>query len=392
MSLRKFVAVDYPGLVENESEAIRTLGGYDRIYQAFSRKNSKLLLNYTPDNILAKMICSVQIDEPESDEAEKVVEDAMDTSENGDNKSAEFMNNLGQLSKESNQLKNKNNDLILPCLVISVKTNKDNGQSKASVIGKVKKLFTFSKMADFQYLPMGNISTKLSSPTAPGVNNTSPKSGTETQFSYTAFYDSFLFNNIDNYQLELKENKLPNLFILPPFFSRFDDPINYAYRAEPSKKKPEESKKSTTSSKPMNGDSDEEDSNADEEERLSDEEETNDKDTEAIEDSSTLIRSRRQERSSQAVLVTYNCEQVPESKLSFIILKTESSLFDFQEASESLKPPRGDAIKECIEKLKRLFDERPIYLKTVLTCITNFSSSILKDALPYVAYYFTTGP
>lgn len=39
-----------------------------------------------------------------------------------------------------------------------------------------------------------------------------------------------------------------------------------------------------------------------------------------------------------------------------------------------------------------MFEKRPCYLKSVLLGQTNLSASALKEALPYVAYYFTTGP
>lgn len=55
-------------------------------------------------------------------------------------------------------------------------------------------------------------------------------------FQYTAFYDNFKFNHIDNYEYDLRKNSIPQLFVLPPFFSRFDDPVNYAFRSETVKK------------------------------------------------------------------------------------------------------------------------------------------------------------
>lgn len=82
----------------------------------------------------------------------------------------------------------------------------------------------------------------------------------------------------------------------------------------------------------------------------------------------------RQERPSQAYLLAFTCKQVPEG------------------ANEKLKVPRNELLATCVEKLREIFQQRPCYLKSVLLCITNFSASLLKEALPYVAYYFTTGP
>ncbi len=56
--LPQFICVDYPGYVKNDSEAIRSLGGMERIEQTFQRRNRKLFLNFTPDNLFSKMLCS----------------------------------------------------------------------------------------------------------------------------------------------------------------------------------------------------------------------------------------------------------------------------------------------------------------------------------------------
>jgi hypothetical protein len=347
-SLRKFICIDYPGFVENEPEAIRTLGGYERIYQAFARKNSKILLNYTPDNIFSKMICSVQIDEPDSSNDQ----DANDSNENSLNEPNDIAGSQndtsGQLSRDTMNLKNKNSDFIMPCLIMSVKQSKTNPKElKAEIVGKIKKMYCFTKMADFQYLPMSNVLSKQATNQEANVS-LSPKSTMQTQFNYTAFYENFLFNNIDSYQQELKTNNLPQLFILPPFFSRFDDPINYAFRAEPNKKEPIDrtpsskswqSEKSTpnkslenlervdrgfNNSESENGgleavdDDDENESGRNDKSGYSSENMSPKKSIDDGKDDSSnnnLIRSRRQERSSQAVLVTYNCNEVPASKI-----------------------------------------------------------------------------
>ncbi len=60
--------------------------------------------------------------------------------------------------------------------------------------------------------------------------------------------------------------------------------------------------------------------------------------------------------------------------------------------NEKLKLPRNESLASCIKKLQEMFQERPCFLKSVLLCMTGYSPSILKEALPYVAFYFTTGP
>ena len=56
--MRRFISVDYPGFVDNDQLALRTLGGIDRIEQTFQRRNRKLFLNFTPDNLFAKSLSS----------------------------------------------------------------------------------------------------------------------------------------------------------------------------------------------------------------------------------------------------------------------------------------------------------------------------------------------
>lgn len=56
--LAQYICVDYPCYVENDEKAIRTLGGMERIEQTFQRRNRKLFLNFTPENLFAKLLCS----------------------------------------------------------------------------------------------------------------------------------------------------------------------------------------------------------------------------------------------------------------------------------------------------------------------------------------------
>ncbi len=65
---------------------------------------------------------------------------------------------------------------------------------------------------------------------------------------------------------------------------------------------------------------------------------------------------------------------------------------NLSEPSEKLKDPRNELIKKCISELDKLFKDRTCYLKSVLLYITDYTPALLKECLPYVAYYFTTGP
>lgn len=129
-----------------------------------------------------------------------------------------------------------------------------------------------------------------------GINKTSTSyqnlsHSTIKQYTYTSFYDNFHFNNIQDYDYEFRKHNLPQLFILPPFFSRFDDPVSYAFRSDPTKKTISTNVESENLLKEQENHFTKEDSNNPE-----------------------LIRSMRQERSSQAILVSFKIKAVPSSK------------------------------------------------------------------------------
>jgi hypothetical protein len=296
--LSTYFCIDYPGLVKNEQEAIRTLGGHDRIEQAFQRRSTKFLLNYTPDNIFSKLLGSSTIELASDEDSNCQTTELAPSSNNRNNIENEFgfgfggSNNYKEISAS-----NKFNDILtMPCLLMSIKTIKNDKKREiknVQIVGKVKKIFNFQKIADFQYLPMNTTSKTVDS-----LSNGN---------TFNAFYDNFLFNNIQSYEQDLKRNTLP-LFVLPPFFSRFDDPVNYAFRSEPTRKKTNKSidnddaqspKKSTLESKNNENESNIENEN----ETLKD----------GKEEGAPVIRSMRQERSSQAILVSFKDKNIPQS-------------------------------------------------------------------------------
>ncbi|XP_033606332.1 general transcription factor 3C polypeptide 5 isoform X1 [Cryptotermes secundus] len=54
---RQLVLVEYPGVVENEDRAIRTLGGLQNISTTYSLKNRRLELRFRPDDAFSKPAC-----------------------------------------------------------------------------------------------------------------------------------------------------------------------------------------------------------------------------------------------------------------------------------------------------------------------------------------------
>ncbi|XP_033225218.1 general transcription factor 3C polypeptide 5 [Belonocnema kinseyi] len=77
-----------------------------------------------------------------------------------------------------------------------------------------------------------------------------------------------------------------------------------------------------------------------------------------------------------------------------------SNFVSFNAPEIPSKPPKGieTAMKVKflqnfhLDRIAKLFDERPIWSKNALIFITNFTSEQLKILLPSVAYYFLTGP
>jgi hypothetical protein len=156
---RQFICIDYPGLVENDSEAIRTLGGMNRIEQTFQRPSRKLFLNYNPDNIFSKMLCSAQIETS----PHLLLNSNISSNSNDDN--------TPRLSQDETNASNDPddppvtpksthvNDLVsMPCFLMKIK----NKSLKTQLIGRVDRIYTFKKIADFQYLPMSSNSLTTS--------------------------------------------------------------------------------------------------------------------------------------------------------------------------------------------------------------------------------------
>ena len=77
-----------------------------------------------------------------------------------------------------------------------------------------------------------------------------------------------------------------------------------------------------------------------------------------------------------------------------------SNFVNFNAVEIPTKPPKGieTAMKVKflqnfhLDRISKLFDERPIWSKNALMYQTNFTSEQLKILLPSVAYYFLTGP
>lgn len=141
--LKSYLCIDYPALIKNEFEAIRTLGGMQRLNQTFSRRNTKILLNFSPNNIFSKMLCSSQIDEIEGEPAKK--KDFIDSLEKNNTENLSIINDVQNSSNNRSinlsYIPRQNDFLTMPCLLLSVKQKvTDPIYCDTKVIGKIKKV------------------------------------------------------------------------------------------------------------------------------------------------------------------------------------------------------------------------------------------------------------
>ncbi|XP_014253309.1 general transcription factor 3C polypeptide 5 [Cimex lectularius] len=89
-----------------------------------------------------------------------------------------------------------------------------------------------------------------------------------------------------------------------------------------------------------------------------------------------LIGRTRKRRSGHAIFVSFNIGTIP--------IKPREKALKFLEV-KFLNGPQ-------LEKIKKCFEERPVWSKLALMCVTKFQHDQLKYLLPAVAYYFVTGP
>ncbi|KAF6211179.1 hypothetical protein GE061_014294 [Apolygus lucorum] len=89
-----------------------------------------------------------------------------------------------------------------------------------------------------------------------------------------------------------------------------------------------------------------------------------------------LIGRTRKRRSGHAIFVSFDIGHIPvkprEKALKFLEVKFLSGI--------------------QYEKIKKCFEERPVWSKLALMCVTGYHHDQLKYLLPSVAYYFVTGP
>ncbi|KAK3088746.1 hypothetical protein FSP39_023218 [Pinctada imbricata] len=106
---RKFICVEYPGIVENTEMAIKSLGGVENLSEIYSDETKRLPLQWRPDDIF---------------------------------------------SKPAYGERNLTTNLLLKVKVRRRKSTKEICQCSTEVLGTVGITYKFKGLADFQYLPV----------------------------------------------------------------------------------------------------------------------------------------------------------------------------------------------------------------------------------------------
>lgn len=168
---RKLICIEYPGIVNNLSKALNTLGGLDDINTRYSDSNQRLELRWRPEDPYCK-------------------------SSYGDSSAT---NNL-LLSFKKRRKKRADGTFEY--------------EHKVEIIGTVKVTYRFQGMVDFQYLPM------IAKPSSPGSQDK----------EYMSIFDKLIVKNPGDIK-DWLHNDVP-LFLPPIIFSRMDMPMEYLYRSE----------------------------------------------------------------------------------------------------------------------------------------------------------------
>uniref|UniRef100_A0A8C4QG94 General transcription factor IIIC, polypeptide 5 n=1 Tax=Eptatretus burgeri TaxID=7764 RepID=A0A8C4QG94_EPTBU len=189
------------------------------------------------------------------------------------------------------------------------------GPCKSQVLGIITTTYKFQGLVDFQYLGVSQ-----------GNNN-------ET----VSMYDALNISKTEG--MDFFQRNVP-LFLLPPAFSRQDNPVDYYYRPEIQHREGYKTPKVS---------------------------------------SGNIIRQGRARRPHNAIFVNFEDAGVPQQPLDAAVTNW---------TRVNLHPEESDAEV----KLRQLFVERPVWSKKALCAQSPLHPDKLKLLLPVLAYYMLTGP
>ncbi|XP_049963038.1 general transcription factor 3C polypeptide 5 [Schistocerca serialis cubense] len=129
---KTFISVEYPGVVQNVDNMLKTLGGIQNISTAYSQKNRRLELRFRPDDMYCKPAC-------------------------GDRHKSSSLLLKFVVKRKKKRKTCPDNELnsdkdVKPADQDSVVV------SHVSVLGRIRTTFRFANLCDFQYLPMDRVS------------------------------------------------------------------------------------------------------------------------------------------------------------------------------------------------------------------------------------------
>lgn len=180
---KTFISVEYPGVVQNVDNMLKTLGGIQNISSAYSQRNRRLELRFRPDDIYCKPACG---DRHKS--------------------SSLLLKFVVRRKKKKTSLENElKGGHITPSDQDSIVL------SHVSVLGRIRTTFRFANLCDFQFLPMDRLS-----------GNDSPMED---------IYEKLVPNGLPSASWLYGDSPY---FLPPAVFSRMDTVQSYLYRKEPS--------------------------------------------------------------------------------------------------------------------------------------------------------------
>ncbi|XP_014223258.1 general transcription factor 3C polypeptide 5 [Trichogramma pretiosum] len=335
---KKLVCIKYPANVVNDEKAIETLGGITEISETVGIKNRRMELRFRPDDGYCKPACGdrqqtngflLRIRIKKS-RRHKVEEDEERTEKQNSTSDASHSHS-NKSTKSKNLSINKLTNDIANCSVESNNAEQNKNENDDNIPPTFDRNKYENLASDVEYeLPKLKVLGKV-----------------DTEFRFTSLCDFQylpITKNKENPTVDecIYEKIYPvglppyswmtddvPLFLPPAAFSRMDSIQQYSLKSD------------------VIGN----------EENL-------------------VIGKTRKRRAGFSNFINFNAPDVPRNPPKGI----ETALrVKFLQSSH-------------VEKMKKYFDERPIWSKTALMYVSGFSNEHMKVLLPAVAYYFMTGP
>ncbi|KAF5300326.1 hypothetical protein FQA39_LY11183 [Lamprigera yunnana] len=301
---RKLLCIEYPGIVDNLENMLESLGGLQSIEMAAGNYNRRLELKFRADDIFSKP-----------------------TWGDKDYKCGLLVKITAHKTKSNEPSGSSGNE-------------QDQNVFKYEAVAVVPMTFKFTRLCDFQYLPL------------------LPKDGSENENPDTIcrnIYKDIIPTDLPDMKwFESEQSKLMPFFFPPPVFAKFnsskDNKLFYERYKYYEKVLPEVA------------------------ERLK-------KESDKKQEPKNIISSRlRLFRKANSIFINFNAKDIviPEKP-------SEAALNDLQR--RGLLSDSGP-----LERLRKFFEGRPIWSKSALLHQSGIRNDRLKILLPAVAYYCLNGP